>query len=43
MICSVSTKLDQKAIEAINYSLEEKLGKIFLAFSCHDPKPEKIT
>ena len=42
MICSLSTKLDDAAMGEIK-SLEEKMGKTLLAFSCHDVKPQKIS
>ena len=42
MICSLSTKIDEKAMGEIN-SLEKELGQTLLAFSCHDLKPKKIT
>jgi hypothetical protein len=42
MICSLSTKLDEKALGEIQ-SLEEKLGKTLLAFSCHELKPHKVS
>lgn len=42
MICSLSTKLDGNALDEIQ-SLERKLGKTLLAFSCHELKPHKIS
>ena len=42
MICSLSTKLDEKAMGEIN-SLEKELGQTLLAFSCHNLKPKKIS
>jgi hypothetical protein len=41
MICSLSNKLDENAINEIK-SLENQLGKTILAFSCHDVKPDKL-
>ncbi len=41
MLCSISTKLDENAVNEIK-SLENKLGKTILAFSCHNVKPHDL-
>jgi hypothetical protein len=41
MLCSLSPKMDQKGLEAIQ-SLEAETGKILLAFACHDLKPSVL-
>lgn len=41
MLCSLSPKMDQKRLEAIQ-SLEAETGKILLAFTCHDLKPSVL-
>ena len=41
MLCSLSPKLDENALNAIQ-NLEKELGKNLLAFSCHDIKPSAL-
>ena len=41
MLCSLS-KLDKEKIKSIE-SVEKKIGKTVLAFSCHDTPPAKLT
>ena len=41
MLCSLSTKLDDKALQAIT-DLEKELGMPLLAFSCHDFQPAQV-
>ena len=42
MLCSLSTKLDEKTLDAIKH-LEKELDKTLLAFSCHPAKPAEIS
>lgn len=41
MLCSLSTKLEEKDIRAI-MDLEKELGKTLLAFSCYPMNPAAI-
>jgi hypothetical protein len=41
MLCSLSTKLDSKDLQAIT-DLENELGLPLLAFTCHDMKPAEV-
>jgi hypothetical protein len=42
MLCSLATKVNDEAIDAIN-TLEKDLGKTLLAFQCHDLKPSELS
>ena len=41
MLCSLSTKLDYKDLQAIT-DLEKELGMPLLAFSCHNFQPAQV-
>jgi len=41
MLCSLSTKLDEKTLNAVR-DLEKELDKTLLAFSCYPVKPAEI-
>ncbi len=42
MLCSLSTKLDQKTLDTVR-DLEKELDKTLLAFSCYPVKPDEIS
>ncbi len=41
MLCSLSPRLDEEALKAIQ-NLESETGKTLLAFTCHDLKPAML-
>lgn len=41
MLCSIATKIDPSALQAIN-ELEKSIGKTLLAFQCHDLKASML-
>ncbi len=42
MLCSLSTKLDQKTLDTVR-DLEKELDKTLLAFSCYPANPADIS
>ena len=42
MLCTIATDITDNTLQTIN-NLEKDLGKILLAFKCHDLKPSMLS